>query len=187
MVKKGNVQDGEFVTAQAIEAAQAPEDNTITLSTGVVLRGKKTNPVILVQVMGAFPRPEPPLVYIEKMGREMENPDDPNYLEKLQSWKMEFANHVVTAMVSLGTELISAPKALSHPEKNDWLADYSLLGLPMHPDHKQWRYLAWVKYKAIGNEEDMKKIQEMVGRLNGVRESSVKSAENFPGGNQEPG
>ncbi len=186
MAAKGK-KDSDFDTARAMERAVVPQDDTITLSTGVVLRGKRTNPVILVQVMAAFPRPEPPLVYIEKMGREMENPDDPNYIEKLQSWKMEYANHVVTAMVSLGTELVSSPRNLGHPDKDDWLADYSLLGMPMHPDHKQWRYLAWVKFKAVGNEDDMKKIQDVVGRLNGVRESAVKSAEDFPGSDQKPG
>jgi hypothetical protein len=186
MARKGKV-DSDFQTAQAIDRALVSQDDTITLSTGVVLRGRKTNPVILVQVMAAFPRPDPPMVFMPAYGREMENPDDPNYVEKLQSWKLESANHVVTAMISLGTELVSSPKGLSHPDKDDWLADYALLDMPMHPQHKQWRYLIWVKFRAIGNENDMQLIQEVVGRLNGVRESTVKSAENFPGSDPEAG
>lgn len=171
-------------SARAIDAAQAPQDYTITLSSGVVLRGKKMNPAILIQVMAAVPRPEPPVVFMEKMGREMENPDDPQYIERLQAWKMEFADRVVTAMVSLGTEIVSIPKKMEGPNGNEWLKDYTLLGLPLFPMSETWRYLVWVKFKAIRDEEDMKKIQEVVGRLNGIREEAVKSAENFSGSDQ---
>lgn len=177
-------QDGDFDTARAVEMASTPQGDTITLSSGVTLRGKQANPLILVQVMAAFPRPEPPMVYMQAMGREIENPDDPDYIERLQSWKMEYADRMVTAMVSLGTELVSVPKGMARPEKDDWLEEYSLLGLPLHPESKAWRYLTWVKYHAVKNENDMKLIQEVVGRLSGVRESAVKSAENFPGSDE---
>lgn len=213
MVPKGKALS-DIETARAIDAALEPQDDTITLSSGVVLRGKKTNPAILIQVMAAIPRPEPPMYMNDKMGREMENPDDPNYIERLQAWKIEYSDRVVTAMISLGTELVFAPKELGNPniheqptppvvkgkEKTDdkeylkrlqtwrqeiaWLKDYSLLGMPMIPEHEGWRYLTWVKFKAVQDESDMQKIMEVVGRLNGIRESSVKSAENFPGSDQ---
>jgi hypothetical protein len=171
----------DLETAQAIDRATKPQDDIITLSSGVVLRGKQANPLILVQVMAAFPRPEPPVQFIQVMGREVENPDDPDYIERLQAWKMEFADRMVTAMIALGTEFVSAPKGLSQPEKNDWLDDFSVLGLKMFPENKSWRYMTWVKFKAVRDETDMQAIQELVGRLSGVRESAVKSAENFPG------
>lgn len=182
-MKKGKA-DNDIETARALDSAQGPQDDNITLSSGVVLRGKQANPLILVQVMAAFPRPEPPLVYMQAMGREIENSDDPNYIERLQSWKLEYADRLVTAMVTLGTELVSKPKSVAGPEKDDWLEEYSLLGLPVHPESKTWRYLTWVKFYAVKNEEDMKLIQEVVGRLSGVRESAVKSAENFSGSDQ---
>lgn len=185
MKQKGKNTD--FETAQAVERALGDQDDTITLSSGVVLRGRVANPLILVQVMAAFPRPDPPMVFMQSMGREMENPDDPNYIERLQSWKMEYADRMVTAMIVLGTELVSSPKGLGRPDKDDWLEEYSLLGMPMHPQNKAWRYLTWVKFKAMQNEKDMQAIQDMVGRLSGVRESAVKSAENFSGSDQEPG
>ncbi|RPJ29148.1 MAG: hypothetical protein EHM33_01900 [Chloroflexi bacterium] len=183
-MKRQGKANQDFETARAVESAASAQDDTITLSSGVVLRGRKTNPVILVAVMSAFPRPEPPTVFMQQMGREMENPDDPGYIERLQAWKMDFADRMVTAMISLGTEIVSTPKGMGSPEKNDWLADYSLLGMPVHPEHKGWRYLTWVKFVAMKDEADMQKIQEVVGRLNGVRESAVKSAENFPGSDQ---
>lgn len=176
--------DPNFETARAVDSANAPQGDTITLSSGVILRGKQANPLILVQVMAAFPRPEPPTVYMQSMGREMENPDDPDYIERLQSWKMEYADRMVNAMIVLGTELVSSPKGMGNPKDNKWLEEYILLGMPNHPENETWRYLTWVKFKAVKGENDMKLIQEVVGRLSGVRESAVKSAENFPGSDE---
>lgn len=183
MEKKGKTKDLD--TAQAVERALAPQDDTIILSSGVVLRAKKANPVILVQVMAASPRPEPPLVFMPAYGREMENPDDPNYIERLRSWKMEYSDRMVSALILLGTEIVSVPKGLPGPDKDAWLEEYSLLGLPMNAENKRWRYLTWVKFKACVDENDLKYIQEAVGRLSGVRESTVKSAENFPGSDKK--
>ena len=121
------------------------------------------------------------MVYMQAMGREVENPDDPTYIEKLQSWKMEYSDRMITAMILLGTELVSTPKGMPKPDKDDWLEEYSLLGMPAHPQSASWRYLTWMKFKAIRDEKDMRLLQEVVGRLSGVRESAVKSAEDFPG------
>lgn len=185
MGKKGSASDIE--TARALDrAAVAPED-TITLSTGVVLRGRKANPVMLIQVMAAVPRPEPPLYYNKTMAREMENPADPKYLEALKAWQMDQTNRVTDAMIVLGTELVSSPKKLGKPEDNEWLQDYTLFRLPMAPDSESWRYLTWVKFKACQDESDLEQIMKVVGRLSGVSESAVKSAETFPGSDQAPG
>ena len=183
MKAKGKA-DRDIETARAVDAALEPQGDTITLSSGVVLRGKLVPPLILVQVMASMPRPEPPVVFIKAMGREVENPEDPGYIERLQSWKMEYADRVVSAMIALGTEIVSAPKGLSHPDKDEWLEEYSVLGMPMHPENKTWRHLTWVKFRGVRDEHDMDAIQEVVGRLNGIREDAVKSAENFPGGDK---
>lgn len=173
--------DVDLKTVEAVDKVLQPQSDTATLSSGVVLRGKQANPLILVQVMAAFPRPEPPLVYMQAMGREVENPDDPDYIERLQSWKMEYSNSMVTAMITLGTELESKPKKMPGPDDDEWLEEFSLLGLPTHPQSKSWRYLMWVKFQAIKSDKDMELIKELVGRLSGVRESTVRSAESFSG------
>ena len=179
MAKQRN--DKDLGAVQAVDRALEPQGDTITLSSGVVLRGKQANPLVLVQVMASLPRPEPPMVYMQAMGREVENPDDPTYIEKLQSWKMEYSDRMITAMILLGTELVSTPKGMPKPDKDDWLEEYTLLGMPAHPQSASWRYLTWMKFKAIRDEKDMRLLQEVVGRLSGVRESAVKSAEDFPG------
>jgi hypothetical protein len=166
---------------EALERAQEPHDNKIVLSTGVVLLGKKANPLILLDVIAAFPRPQPPMWFNKTMGRQMENPDDPDYLARVQAWERESSSMTLTAFIQLGTELVSTPKGFPRPEDDTWLEEYELLGLPMRPQNAAWRYLKWVKFKAVSDEKDLEKIRDVVGRLSGVSKQAVESAESFPG------
>lgn len=172
----------EIDTVKAVEKANKQDDtqNLITLSTGVVLRGKMVNPVLLMKVMTSFPRPKPPVWINPEMGREMENTDDPDYLDRLQTWKMESSSVTLNVMILHGTEFVSAPKGFPKPEDDVWLDEYALLGLQMMPMNKSWRYLEWVTSKAVGGAEDLQKIQEVVGRLSGVTEKAVEAADTFP-------
>lgn len=175
---------------EAIGTVNEP-DNLIRLSTGVVLRGKQANPTALIGVLAHFPRPQPPVVYNKLMGRDMENPDDPDYKNRIRAWQVEQTDAVVNAFILLGTELSSKPKDMPGPSpkkgEKDWLKKYSLLGLPMLPEDEDWRYLAWIKNVACQNTEDTKIIQEVVGRLSGVSKSDVRAAEEFPGSQEVSG
>lgn len=171
----------EEKVVEAVEDAQKPRDNTIKFSTGVVLRGKKANPLILIDVMAAFPRPKPPMWKSPTMGRMVENPDDPEYQDQVKAWEAESSSALLNAMILLGTELDKLPKGLPGPDDEAWLEEYELLGAPMKPDNKHWRYLKWVLFKAVSDEQDMFKIRDVVGRLSGVSEQAVESAVNFPG------
>jgi len=167
------------------------EEDFIRLSTGVVLRGRKVSSSLLIEVITSMTRPKPPVYFNEKMGRQMENLDDPDYIERVQAYKYEQAGAMVTVMISQGTEIVSVPEGMEgpHPVKKkgkkeetwpEWLAEYELLKLPMRPESAAWRYLTWVKFKAAPADEDLKLIQEVVGRLSGVREADAKAAEEFP-------
>ena len=179
--------DIDLKSVQAVERAIQPDDNTITLSTGVVLRGKQAPPLALVSVLAAFPRPKPPVYMNKQMGREMENPDDPDYIEQVRSWQMESSSATLNALIMYGTELVSKPKRMPGPEDDDWLDEYRLLGLPIYPSNKYWRYLIWIKVKAATADTDLNLVKEVVGRLSGVPESKVKAAEEFPGGDENTG
>lgn len=176
---KNNSVEGKVL--QALDSANAPQDDLIRLSTGVVLRGRCAPPLVLMQVLSAFPRPTPPMVFIEAMGRSVENPDNPDYLDRLKDWKNEQSSIMLTALIATGTELVQKPKGMPGPEDKEWLDEYSLLGLPMHRENKAWRYLCWVQFKAATAAEDTQKIMEVVGRLSGVPEGAAKTAEQFPG------
>lgn len=171
------------VETRVVEAAEKieVEDNLIRLSTGVVLLGKPAPALALVKVMASFPRPKVPTYFNTTLGRELENPDDPDYLERVQAQKTESASAMLNALILFGTEIETVPKKFPGPSANEWIDEYREVGLDAKPENKTWRYLNWVIFKAAPSAEDMQAIQKVVGRLSGVPESAVQDAEEFSG------
>jgi len=177
--------DLDTKVVQVLDEVDKPQDNMIELSTGVILRGKQAPPMTLITIMGAFPRPKPPVVLIKDMGREMENPDDPDYLERVKAWGTEQSNVMLSALILSGTELVSKPDDMPGPDDQEWMDEYELYGLSMHRENPSWRYLRWVQHKAAVTADDIKQIMAVVGRLSGIPEKAVESAEQFPGGDKK--
>lgn len=101
---------------KVIAAIKSDEsDNLIRLSTGVVLKGHPANSTTLIAVIASFPRPKPPIYHNDRMGRDMENPDDPDYISRVQAWQVEQGDALLTAFILLGTELVSKPKGMIGP------------------------------------------------------------------------
>lgn len=167
--------------------SQEQEDATITLSTGVVLRGRPVPPLGFVNIMAAFPHPKPPMYKNDMMGRMMENPDDPDYVARVQSWQTEYSDATLNVMIVYGTELVSKPKSFPGPKDKKWLNKYAMTGLPIHEENEDWLYLTWIKFEAALTKEDLDKIKDAVGRLSGVPERDVQSAETFPGSDAQSG
>lgn len=175
--------------AKGIDSASGETTNQITLSTGVVLLAKPANPNMLIRAMTAHRRPSPPTSYVKEMGREMENPDDPDYISRVQSWQMEYSNAMLNVLIGLGTDVVSIPKGMEgpHPKKKEelptWIKDYSAMGFPILPDSPAWRYITWIMFIAGPTDKDTQLIGEKVRSLSGVKEADVRDAENFPAGN----
>jgi len=178
-------QDVDSRVAEAVDDLAKPNDGLITLSSGVVLRGKQAPPLSLIKVMAHFKRPDPPTYFNQTMGREMENPDDPDYLERVRAYQMESSNALLSAFILLGTELVELPKKVPGPQDNAWLEEYNIIGLgDAKPNSASWRYLTWVTFKAVLSENDLSLIRDVVGRLSGVPEGAARAAETFPGSDQ---
>lgn len=178
-----NEQDKKIAKALDRENRKGDEE-LITLSTGVVLRAKQANPNILIRVMTANPRPRPPVYFNTTMGREMENPDHPDYIEQVKAWEMNYNNGMLNALVALGTELVFVPKKFPKPEEDSWVKDYQALGLPVLPESPAWRYITWVLFKAAPIDTDTRLIGDKVKSLSGVQEADVRDAETFPDGDE---
>lgn len=170
--------DKEFVDNLA---AVQNETGDVTLSTGVVLRGKQAPPLILISIMAKYPRPKPPVYHSRELGRSIEHPDDPDYLEQVKSWQASSSTAVLNAMIVLGTYVVSVPKKFPTHKSDEWLKEYSVLDMDMFPENESWRYLTWVKLKAAPADSDLVKIREVVSRLSGVPETDVQAAETFSG------
>lgn len=176
--------DTDLKSVKAVQKAKANgkgSDNTITLSTGVVLRGKTVPPLGYVTVAAAFPPPKPPMYRDPLLGRMVENPDDEAYIERVKSMQMEASSAVLNVMIVYGTEIVKTPPGFSKPSDGKWLKKYKLTGLPVFDD-EDWLYLTWVKFEAALTKEDLDLIKEVVGKLSGVPEAEVAAAESFPGG-----
>lgn len=197
------------VIAETIDASGKVESNEIHLSTGVVLLARQANPNMLIRAMTAQRRPTPPTYFSKEMGREMENPDDPDYISRVQAWQMEYSNGMLNVLIGLGTTLKSLPKGMEGPEPKivkkqrlengkpvlddkkkqvydeeeqmpSWISDYQSLGFPVIPTSPAWRYITWVMFKAAPTSEDVSLISEKVKNLSGIKEADVKAAETFP-------
>lgn len=177
--------DTETIVAEAVDGLSAESNHILRLSSGVTLRGKQAPPLALIKVMSAFSQPKIPTYFNQTMGREIENPDDPTYKTDLQAYQTSLTNAMSNALILLGTELVDVPKKFPRPEDDAWLDEYNEINIGAgKPENKSWRYLTWVIFKAVLTNDDMDMIQKEVGRLSGVPESAVKSAEEFPGGDK---
>lgn len=171
----------DTVTTVVEALDEAKPEHLITLSSGVVLRARQAPPLMLMKVLAAYPRPKPPTWFNKVMGREMENPEDPEYIEKLKAHRTESSDAILNALILLGTEFVSAPKGFPKPESDEWLEEFRELNLPARPESAKWRYLTWVTFRAVLNEDDLIQIRDSVARLSGVPEDAVQTAERFPG------
>lgn len=159
----------------ANQIRSTPSDGLIHLSNGVVLRPSRVPTMVFPEVMKRYPRPTPPRVFIEDLGREEENPGDPEYIAKLQTYNSELGIAMVDVMIVLGTEFVSAPKDFPKISDSKWASKLKAAGFSGIDDPSQ-RYLMWVKYVAAVDDSDLNAIMEGVGRLSGVSEQDVSEA-----------
>jgi len=172
------------IIAKAIdETRKEADDNLIRLSTGVVLKAKQANPSTLIRVMTMNKRPQPPTYLSKEMGREMENTNDPDYIDRVRAWQMDYSNGMLNVLIGLGTELVSKPEKLQGPGDKGWLKDYEAIGLPTISDSDSWLYITWVMFVAAPTDKDLNLISGKVKELSGTKEADVQNAETFPPGN----
>ncbi len=162
-----------------IEAAskrQGEDRKVLTLSTGVKLRTKQV-PVMLpteIAMEGMRLRPKPPVMYVEALDRDDENPSDPDYLQAVQRWQAQILVDMNNAFILLGTEIEYVPRGFVRPEDPKFAEQMDVLNRDVSSD--SLRYLAWVKYAAAASSEDIAMIVGEVGRLSGVGEADVREA-----------
>jgi len=153
------------------------DPSVVTLSTGVRLRAVRLPSILLADIVAKHnpTRPTPPRVMVVSKGREEENPDDPRYLEAMSGWQAGLIAMVNNAFLVMGTSIEFIPEGFERPEDPMWFNKISALGMGLGGDSDS-RYLAWVKYIAGPDNEDVQKLIGEVGRLSGVSEGDVQTA-----------
>lgn len=179
--------EGEAVAAaeSAISEHIAPDE--VTLSSGVVLKVRRVPPLLIRRATVHVRAPIVPVVLDPDRGREIENPNDPDYLQAVVDFE-ETANMAVLAvMIITGTRVVSTPDDLPPVSDDLWIEQLAAAGIDLELKTDPARYLAWIQYVAIAEIEDMHLIGAAVGRASGVREADVADAvSSFPS-DLEPG
>ena len=157
-------------------------DDTITLTTGIVLKLKHVPILRINAVLDRFPYPDVPLLWDEDKQRELRNPNHPAYLAEREKVDQQRTWAILDAVAALGTEVISVPAGVYKPEEDGWIEECEVLGIEVNTSSKVARYLAWIKFVAIGTMDDMTSIARQFGLALGVSEERIAAEirNNFP-------
>lgn len=167
---------------KVVEAKEETASDQITLSSGVVLRLKKINVLRINAVVEQFKYPKVPEIWDANKDRALRNPDDPEYKALCAEVDAQRTWAVLDAIAALGTEVMSVPPTVHALESNEWIEELQLLKIPVDPDSKLARYMAWIKFVAIVDTADFQKIAEQFGMAMGTAEGKVAESiqRNFP-------
>lgn len=155
------------------------ESKRFTLSNGIVLEAKYVSAFVYNEIQKKFKNPKVPRVYIEDIGREEENPNDPEYIEAVQERDRNLSDAISDAMFLMGVNIISIPGNMPGIDEDNWIEKLSILGVDV-PENQYRKKLAYLKYIACANPKDLELTMAQVGRESGATEEDVKrAAESF--------
>lgn len=155
------------------------EEDVFTSKTGVKLKINKVNRLIVLDAVRKIRDPKIPMVYIETKNRSEENPNDPDYLQAKQEADLDRGMTTINVYLAFGTKPTFIPENKEGPEGQTWSVDYNEVGLDI-PQGGRGRYVAWLKYYAL-LEEEVNDLSLMAMRYSGatLEEDVAKSTTNF--------
>lgn len=149
----------------------------ITLSTGVTLSLHAPPAWALqkVQDQMALERPVVPQVYIEDKERSEDNPDDPRYVQALQSHQMRLTERLYDVSLMLGAAVAFVPPSIPTVGSEAWSSKLEAVGIPIEVDADK-RWLQWIKYVAAPTNVDWTRLLAELLELVGTKEEDVAAA-----------
>jgi flagella basal body P-ring formation protein FlgA len=118
----------------------------------------------------------------DKKGRMEDNPNDPEYAKALAEYQTQSNLALLDAAILLCTDIESIPEGIDKPEDSNWSDNLWLAGINVDQlgiaegSKKRQRYLAWVKFYAAANDDDIIVMNREISRANGVSEGDVTAA-----------
>ncbi len=164
------------------------EQDTITLSTGVVLRLKQVSPMVISSAIktGSGEEPQVPTVWVEGKGREQPNPTDPDYLKAVDKWRADLGTKALRSLVAIGTEIEEIPEGVVGPDHEDYEDLMDSMGLD--PGKGRYtRYVEWALHIACGSPKDFATLSATLMRRAGAREEDVREAQDAFRSDEERG
>jgi hypothetical protein len=154
----------------------------ITLSSGVMLKVKRVNYMIIQAVINRFHYPDIPEVWDKDRSRMIRNPEHPDYKQRCGEIEGERMKAVADAIAAFGVDIEHVPDNLPLPTADEWIDDLELVGIFVKRESTAARQQAWISYVAMPNAEDVARLTKEFLSVMGVSEGAVAEAirENFP-------
>ncbi len=154
----------------------------ITLSSGVVLKVKKINYMIVQAVINQFRYPDVPEVMDKDRGRLIRNPDNPDYKKLCDEVDANRMRAIVDAIAAFGVDIHHVPDHIRPIDNEDWIKELSLVGIMVEGSFPPARQQAWINYVALPDGDDVARLTKEFLSVMGVSEAAVAESirDNFP-------
>lgn len=154
----------------------------ITLSTGVILKVKKINYMIVQAVINQFKYPDIPEVFDKDRGRPIRNPDNPDYKKLCAEVDAHRMNAVADAIAAFGVDIHHIPDHITPIEDETWIKELALVHIHVEKDFPAARQQAWINYVALKEADDIATLTKQFLSVMGVSEAAVAESirDNFP-------
>lgn len=159
-------------------------DGLITLKSGVVVRPLPFAVGILMNLQEQFDKrkPSPPRVFMEHLGREEINDEDPDYIKAYEQWTLDYTLATQKLAMASGIEVVSYPETFPDPTDTSWLIPLQFAGLDvtLAMQNESVRKIYWLQQYAAAKADDLVALVNAVMRVSGVSQEEVaQEVDNF--------
>lgn len=163
-------------------SVSADDPSLFTSSTGVELKLKRFNRLLLVDAERKLPVPKPPEVWREDRQVYEENPNHPDYIQAVNLYERDRNNLALDIALILGVDILKIPSNMQKVEDTEWAQDIkdAVPNIDIPPSGNR-RKLAWLKYYAIPDEVELTNLSVIALSFDGgvVAQEVLKAADSF--------
>lgn len=165
---------------RAVDSLAEPTDPSIFVaSNGLRFKLRRVSKMVMLDAARRLQAPKPPRTFMEEKGREEENPADPNYLAALRDYRYDTGMLAVSTYFILGTRVEGElPPGVEPVTTEGWVDELKSVDPRVDiPSAGPRRYLAWLKYHALPDEDQNSLLQACVRYSGGTLEADVTAAQ----------
>jgi hypothetical protein len=155
------------------------DPSVFVAGTGVRLKMKRVSQMIIADAKRRLPAPRIPKWFNPDKEREEDNPNDPDYIERVANYQYDTAMLALRIYLIMGTEPMEPlPDGISPHTSFDW-SDMILAADPDAeiPETGPRRYYAWLKYYALPDDQVMQCMNKIIRFSGGTLEEDVARAQ----------
>lgn len=166
--------------SRAVDSLEEPADPSIFVaSNGLTLRLKRVSKMVMLDAARRITAPKPPRTFSDEKQRDEENPLDPDYLDAMRNYRYDTGMLAVNTYFILGTKVEGAtPPDVTPIGLDSWVELLQAVDPAIDiPAGGPRRYLAWLKYHALPDDDQNRLLQQCVRYSGGTLEADVAAAQ----------